>query len=60
VYRYRDGRAADTVGFYRAASRRILTSLNRGRPFYTFAVYADKVIADLDRVLKGEKVTSYL
>jgi hypothetical protein len=60
VYRYRDGPAADTVGFYRAASRRILTSLNRGRPFYTFAAYADKVIADLDLVLKGQKVMSYL
>ncbi|MDR0624234.1 MAG: DUF4340 domain-containing protein [Treponema sp.] len=60
VYRYRDSRAADTVGFYRAASRRILTSLNRGRPFYTFAAYADKVVADLDLVLKGEKVRPYL
>jgi hypothetical protein len=59
-YRYRDGRAADTVGFYRAASRRILTSLNRGRPFYTFSAYADKVIADLDLVLRGERVMSYL
>jgi hypothetical protein len=60
VSHYRDGRAADTIGFYRAASRRILTSLNRGRPFYTFAAYADKVIADLDLVLKGSKVRSYL
>lgn len=60
VYRYRDGRAADTVGFYRATSRRILISLNRGRPFYTFAAYAGKVIADLDLVLRGEKVRPYL
>jgi hypothetical protein len=60
VYHYRDGRAADRVGFYRASSRRVLTSLNRGRPYYTFSAYADKVIADLDLVLKGEKVRSYL
>jgi hypothetical protein len=60
VYHYRDGRAADAVGFYRASSRRVLTSLNRGRPYYMFSAYADKVIADLDLVLKGEKVRTYL
>ncbi|MDR2402600.1 MAG: DUF4340 domain-containing protein [Spirochaetaceae bacterium] len=60
VYRYRDGRASDTVSFYPASSRRVLTSLNKGRPFYTYRAYTDKVMADLERLLAGEKVLSYL
>lgn len=60
VYRYRDGKEPDTVSFHAAASRRVLVSLNGGRPFYTLTAYTDKVIADLDQILAGKKVRSYL
>jgi hypothetical protein len=60
VYRYRNGRAPDTVAFYPAGSRRVLTSLNKGRPFYTYKAYTDKIATDLERLLAGEKVLSYL
>jgi hypothetical protein len=60
VYRYRNERAPDTIVFYPASSRRVLTSLNKGRPFYTYRAYTDKIAADLERLLAGEKVLSYL
>ena len=61
VYRYRDsGKSADTVSFHQAASRRVLTSLNRGRPHFTFSAYTDQVLADLDLILSGQRVRSYL
>jgi hypothetical protein len=61
IYRYRDGaRKADTVSFHRASSRRVLTSLNRGRPYFTLSAYTDQVLADLDQVIAGQKVRSYL
>jgi hypothetical protein len=60
IYRYRNGKAPDTVGFYPATSRRVLTSLNGRRPFYTYAAYVDKVIADCERILGGQRVVPYL
>jgi hypothetical protein len=60
VYHYRDGRPLNRVSFYPASSRRVLTSLNGGRPFYTYAAYITKVLADLDRLLEGQKVIPYL
>jgi hypothetical protein len=60
VYHYRDGRTPDRVSFYNAGSRRVLTSLNGGRPFYTYAAYTGKVLSDLDRILEGKKVLPYL
>jgi hypothetical protein len=60
AYHYRDGRAPDRVSFYNAASRRVLTSLNGRRPFYTFSAYVDKVLSDLDRILEGKQVIPYL
>jgi hypothetical protein len=60
VYRYRDGRPLNRVTFYPASSRRVFTSLNGGRPFYTYAAYITKVQADLDRLLEGQKVIPYL
>ena len=66
VYRYRDGaegppKQPDRVSFYPAAdSRRVLVSLNGGRPFATYSVYTAKVIADLAPVLAGQKVLPYL
>jgi hypothetical protein len=59
-YQYRDGRAPDRVSFYNAGSRRVLTSLNGGRPFYTYSAYTGKVLSDLDRILEGKKVLPYL
>ena len=54
TYRYREGgKSADTVSFHHASSRRVLTSLNRGRPHFTLSAYTDKVLADLDLVLAG-------
>jgi hypothetical protein len=60
IYRYRDGRTPDTVAFYPAASRRVLTSLNGRRPFYTHAAYVDKVVADCERILADQGVLPYL
>jgi hypothetical protein len=66
LYRYRDGTAepskpGDRVSFYPAAdSRRVLVSLNGGRPFATYAAYTAKVIADLAPVLAGQKVLPWL
>jgi hypothetical protein len=59
-YHYRDGRPTDTVSIYSTASRRVLTTFNGGRPFYTFAAYVDRVIADLEQVLANKKVLSYI
>jgi hypothetical protein len=61
IYHYRDGKNADTVSFHRADSpRRVFVSLNRGRTYFTFSAYTDQVLADLDKVLAGERVRSYL
>ncbi|MDR0399534.1 MAG: DUF4340 domain-containing protein [Treponema sp.] len=60
VYHYRDGRPLNRVSFYSAPSRRVLTSLDGGRPFYTYSAYITKVQADLERLLEGQKVMPYL
>ncbi|MDR2745823.1 MAG: DUF4340 domain-containing protein [Treponema sp.] len=60
VYRYRDGRPPNRVSFYASSSRRVFTSLNGGRPFYTYSAYITKVQNDLDQLLEGKKVLPYL
>jgi hypothetical protein len=60
VYRYRDGRPGDRVTFWETNSRRSLSCLNGGRLYYTMSVYVDKVLSDLEQVLKGEKTVSYI
>jgi hypothetical protein len=60
VYHYRNGQASDRISFYAAGSRRVLTSLNGRRPFYTYSAYVDWVFNDLDQILQGKKVQSYL
>ncbi|MDR1654582.1 MAG: DUF4340 domain-containing protein [Treponema sp.] len=60
VYRYRDGRPGDRVTFWETNSRRSLSCLNGGRLYYTMSVYIDKVLSDLEQVLKGEKTVSYI
>jgi hypothetical protein len=60
AYYYREDLPSDRVSFYPANSRRVLTSLNGGRPFYTYSTYVDWVINDLDKILQGNKVQSYL
>jgi hypothetical protein len=60
VYRYRDGHPSDRVSFYESNSRRVFTSLNGGRPFYTYSAYITKVQNDLDQLLEGKKVLPYL
>ncbi|MCL2266465.1 MAG: DUF4340 domain-containing protein [Treponema sp.] len=61
VYHYRDGtKAADTVSFYETAQRRVLTSLNKGRAHFTYSVYTDQLLSDLQRILSGERVRSFL
>jgi hypothetical protein len=66
VYRYRDSlaeplKSGDRIFFYPTAdSRRVLVSLNGGRPFATYSTYTDKVIADLALVLAGQKVLPWL
>jgi hypothetical protein len=60
VYRYRNGQTPDRVSFYAAGTRRVLSSLNGRRPFYTYSAYTDKVLGDLDQILAGKRVQSYL
>jgi hypothetical protein len=60
VYRYRDGRSPDRVSFCESTSRRVFTSLNGERPFYTYSAYITKVQNDLDQLLEGKKVLPYL
>jgi hypothetical protein len=59
IYTYREGNS-DRVSFYATGSRRVLVSFNGQKPFYTYSVYTDKIIADLDSVLAGTKVMPYL
>ncbi|MDR1637065.1 MAG: DUF4340 domain-containing protein [Treponema sp.] len=59
-YRYRSGAPADTISFYATGSRRVLTSFNGAKPFYTHSVYTDRVLADLDSLLAGNKVMPYI
>jgi hypothetical protein len=60
VYRYRSGKSPEHVRFYSTGSRRVLVNYNGGRVYVTLAAYTDKVIADLDQVLAGQKVLPYL
>ncbi|MDR3147818.1 MAG: DUF4340 domain-containing protein [Treponema sp.] len=60
VYYYRENLTPDRVSFYATNSRRVLTSLNGRRPFYTYSAYVEWVLNDLDKILRGNKVQSYL
>jgi len=61
VYNYRDrNKNADTVSFYQATARRVLTSLNGGRAHFTLSAYTDKILSDLDIILSGERIRPYL
>jgi hypothetical protein len=61
VYRYREaGKSPDRVSFYTGTSRRMLVSLNGGRPFFVYTAYLDKALADCALVLEGKKVLPYL
>ena len=61
IYNYRDRtKNADTVSFFSTDSRRVLTSLNSGRAHYTLSIYTDQLLSDLDRVLSGERIRSFL
>ncbi|MDR2177187.1 MAG: DUF4340 domain-containing protein [Treponema sp.] len=60
VYHYRSGQTSDRVSFYPAGSRRVLSSLNGRRPFYTYEAYVEWVVNGLDSILQGKKVQSYL
>jgi hypothetical protein len=59
-YHYRSGASADTVAFYATGSRRVLTSFNGAKPFYTHSIYTDRVLSDLDSLLAGNKVMPYI
>jgi hypothetical protein len=59
-YHYRSGASADTIAFYPTGSRRVLTSFNGAKPFYTHSVYTDRVLSDLDSLLAGNKVMPYI
>jgi len=61
IYHYRDSnKSADTLSFHEAASRRVFTSLNQGRPHFTFSAYTDQILSDLDLMLSGQRVRPYL
>jgi len=61
IYHYRDSsRSADIVGFHQATARRVFVSLNRGRPFFTYSDYPEQILSDLELVLSGQRVRSYL
>jgi hypothetical protein len=59
-YHYRSESPADTVSFYATGSRRVLVSFNGAKPFYALSVYTDRVLADLDSLLAGNKVMPYI
>jgi hypothetical protein len=59
-YHYRSGSPSDTVAFYATGSRRVLTSFNGAKPFYTHSIYTDRVLSDLDSLLAGNKVMPYI
>jgi hypothetical protein len=59
-YHYRSETPADTISFYTTGSRRVLTSFNGGKPFYTHSIYTDRVLADLDSLLAGNRVMPYI
>jgi hypothetical protein len=59
-YHYRNETPPDTVSFYATGSRRVLTSFNGGKPFYTHSVYTDRVLADLGSLLAGNRVMPYI
>ncbi|MDR0602663.1 MAG: DUF4340 domain-containing protein [Treponema sp.] len=60
VYRYRGEKDPERIRFYSTGSRRVLVNYNGGSVFSTYSAYTDKVIADLDQVLAGQKVLPYL
>jgi hypothetical protein len=61
VYHYRDtSKSADTVSFHEATGRRVLTSLNRDRAHFTLLAFTDRILSDLELVLAGQPVRSYL
>jgi hypothetical protein len=61
VYHYRDSaRSPDTISFHEASSRRVLTSLNRGRAHFTLSGFTDQILSDLDLVLAGQRVRPFL
>jgi len=61
IYNYRDkNKSSDTVSFYQSTARRVLTSLNGGRAHFTLSAYTDKILSDLDLILSGERIRSYL
>jgi hypothetical protein len=69
IYHYKDTDKIDRISFYPAgvagvgvegATRRVITSLNGSRPFYSYSVYTDTVIADAQHILQGRAVRPYL
>jgi len=61
IFNYRDTRqSADIVSFHESSGRRILTSLNGGRPLLTLSAYTDQLLSDLDLILSGQRVRPYL
>ncbi|MDR0450266.1 MAG: DUF4340 domain-containing protein [Treponema sp.] len=59
-YHYRSGTPSDKISFYATGSRRVLTSFNGAAPFYTHSIYTDRVLADLDSLLAGNRVMPYI
>ena len=60
TYTYRDGRPADTVRFYEGPSRKVFLQLGEDTPMLGLSSYVDRVLADLEKVLAGQDVQSYL
>jgi hypothetical protein len=63
-YNYNTSRVPDTVSFYTSSTtdsvRRVLASLNGGKPFIALRGYTDRVSGDMQKLLKGEDVETWM
>lgn len=58
-YRYKSGKAADTVKFYSGPTRRAFVTLNDGKIYLCQLAYVDRLIEDAVKMAAGEAVKSY-
>lgn len=56
-YNYNNGKASDTLTFYKAENRKMLVQVNGKSDTYVFETYTSKIIEDAPKIAKGETVT---
>ncbi|HIS70082.1 MAG TPA: DUF4340 domain-containing protein [Candidatus Gallacutalibacter stercoravium] len=57
-FEYTEGRDEDVVEFYSTSNLRALIKLNGDGGTYCYQSYVDKAIADIQRLLNGEEITT--